>query len=212
MLIAAISDLHGYVPTPSVQVDIDRADVVCICGDVEGYDAQTLVWLNELKKPVVFTPGNHDRFFSDPTAKRYNWGLGPHVRVLIDEGCELGGVRFWGTPWSPIFFDWAFMLPSEGLRERFAKIPTGLDVLLSHGPPEIPRARIDTLAGRQKHLGSKELYEAVRRAQPRYLFCGHIHTGDHGRSRIGKTECYNVAYLDEDYAPAFGAKLVEIVR
>ena len=210
MIIAAISDLHGYVPAPSVQVDIDRADVVCICGDVESRAADTLVWINEQKKPVVLTPGNHDRFFSEADARSYNWGLKPHVRVLIDEGCEIDGVRFWGTPWSPIFFDWAFMLPSEGLREKFAKIPEGIDMLITHGPPSIPRASIDMIEGKKEHIGSKELYEAVKRAQPRYHFCGHIHTGDHGCSRIGRTECFNVSYLNEQYEPTYGAKLVEV--
>ena len=210
MKIAVLSDLHGYAPSPAAQAVVDKADVVCICGDVESAAIHTLLWINELKKPVVLTPGNHDRFFSDPDARSYNWGLKPHVRVLIDEGCKVDSVRFWGTPWSPIFFDWAFMLQPEGLREKFAKIPEGIDVLLCHSPPRIPRSRIDVVEGRRDHCGSAELAEAVRRARPRFLFCGHIHTGSHDPVRLGSTLCRNVSYLDEQYAPAFLPALVEI--
>ena len=46
MTIAARSDLHGYVPTPAAQAVIDRADVVCICGDIESRAMHTFVWIN----------------------------------------------------------------------------------------------------------------------------------------------------------------------
>ena len=210
MKIAALSDLHGYVPSPAAQAIVDKADVVCICGDIESPAMHTLVWINKLEKPVVLTPGNHDRFFSDPDAQSYNWGLDSHVRVLIDSGCEIDGVRFWGTPWSPIFFDWAFMLPPDGLREKYAKIPEGIDVLLCHSPPRIPRSRIDAVEGRRDHCGSVELAEAVRRARPRHLLCGHIHTGDHTPVRLASTTCRNVSYLDEQYSPAFLPVLFEV--
>lgn len=210
MLLAAISDLHGHVPSPAAQSIIDKADVLCISGDVDSPSFESVEWIASLRKPVVLTPGNHDRFFSDPEDERFNWGLEPHIHVLIDKGCEIDGVRFWGTPWSPIFCDWAFMLPPDGLREKFAKIPKGIDVLISHVPPAIPRGRIGVIQGQNTQLGSRELYEAVCRAQPRFLFCGHIHTGNHERCRIVQTECYNVSYLNEQYEPTYLPRLVEI--
>ena len=169
----------------------------------------TFAWINELKMPVVLTPGNHDWFLYEPSGAKSNWGFKPHVRVLIDSGCEIDGVRFWGTPWSPIFFDWAFMLPPDGLREKFAKIPEGIDVLLCHSPPRIPRSRIDIVEGRRDPCGSAELAEAVRRTRPRHLLCGHIHTGDHAPVRLASTTCRNVSYLDEQYSPAFLPVLFE---
>ncbi len=210
MTIAAISDLHGYIPAPAAQAVIDQADIVCICGDIESYAMHTFAWINALKKPVVLTPGNHDWFLSDPSGAKTNWGLGPHIHVLIDEGCDINGIRFWGTPWSPIFFNWAFMLPPDGLREKFAMIPENIDVLLCHSPPRIPRNRIDVVENRRDHCGSVELAEAVRRARPRHLLCGHIHTGDHSPVRLGETICRNVSYLDESYSPAFLPATLEL--
>ena len=210
MRLSLLSDLHGYVPSPAAQAIVDKADAVCICGDIQSRAMHTFAWINAQKKPVVLVPGNHDWFLYDPAGAPSNWGFKPHVRVLIDSGCELDGVRFWGTPWSPIFFDWAFMLPPEGLREKYAKIPEGIDVLLTHSPPRIPRSRIDMVEGRRDHCGSAELAEAVLRARPRHLFCGHIHTGDHTPVRLGSTLCRNVSYLDEQYAPAFLPATLEL--
>ena len=210
MNLAILSDLHGYVPSPAAQAVVDKADAVCICGDIQSRAMHTFAWINAQKKPVVLVPGNHDWFLFDAAGAASNWGFGPHVRVLIDSGCEIDGVRFWGTPWSPIFFNWAFMLPPDGLREKYAKIPEGIDVLLTHSPPRIPRSRIDVVVGRRDPCGSAELAEAVLRAQPRHLFCGHIHTGDHTPVRLGSTLCRNVSYLDESYSPAFLPATLEL--
>ena len=212
MLLAAISDLHGYVPSPAVQRQIDAADVICVCGDVQSPNRQSIQWINSLEKPVVFGPGNHDFFAArtDSDSVSNNWGFCSHVRVLIDQSCEINGIRFYGTPWSPLFFDWAFMLPPDGLRTKFSRIPNGIDILLCHSPPLIPDSRIDVCVGQDKHLGSPELTDAVRRAAPRFLFCGHIHTGDHAPAFIGRTACHNVSYLNEQYRPEFGPTLVKI--
>ena len=64
--------------------------------------------------------------------------------------------------------------------------------------------------GRRDPCGSVELAEAVRRARPRHLLCGHIHTGDHAPVRLASTTCRNVSYLDEQYAPAFLPVLFEV--
>ena len=42
MKIAVLSDLHGYVPSPAAQAVVDKADVVCICGDVESRNVSYL--------------------------------------------------------------------------------------------------------------------------------------------------------------------------
>ena len=51
--------------------------------------------------------------------------------------------------------------------------------------------------------------------KPRYLFCGHIHTGDHEQLTIvhddgSSTVCYNVSRLDENYEIAYDPMVLEI--
>ena len=41
-----------------------------------------------------------------------------------------------GGPWQPAYNHWAFNLPrGPALAEKWALIPPGLDVLITHGPP-----------------------------------------------------------------------------
>lgn len=43
------------------------------------------------------------------------------------------------------------------------------------------------------------LADAILEKKPRYVFCGHIHTGDHAPARFGESEICNVSRLDEKY-------------
>ena len=70
----------------AMEKDLDKADAVCICGDIQSRAMHTFAWINSLKKPVVLVPGNHDWFLYDPAGAASNWGFKPHVRVLIDSG------------------------------------------------------------------------------------------------------------------------------
>ena len=42
-----------------------------------------------------------------------------------------------------------------------------------------------------KHAGSKVILDYIKKYQPKYVFCGHIHEGE-GKAKIGKTEVYNL--------------------
>lgn len=69
-----------------------------------------------------------------------------------------------------------------------------LDILLHHQPPH---SFLDEVGGkapkhwRGKNAGSKVILDYIKKRQPKYAFCGHIHEGE-GKSKIGKTEVYNL--------------------
>ena len=96
------------------------------------------------------------------------------VTYLEDEEVEIEGLRLWGSPWQPWFYDWAFNLPrGPALRAKWDRIPAGIDVLVTHGPPH---GVLDHV-GRGEDVGCEELLEAVRRVRPRLHVFGHIHEG-----------------------------------
>lgn len=70
-----------------------------------------------------------------------------------------------------------------------------LDVLVCHQPPygyldktNYPSAPKEW---KGKHAGSKVILDYIKKYQPKYVFCGHIHEGE-GHTKIGKTKVYNL--------------------
>jgi len=70
-----------------------------------------------------------------------------------------------------------------------------LDILICHQPPygyldqtNHPSAPKEW---RGKHAGSKVILDYIKKYQPKYVFCGHIHENP-GMKKIGKTEVYNL--------------------
>lgn len=49
------------------------------------------------------------------------------------------------------------------------------------------------------HAGGKSLADAICRVQPRYVFCGHLHTCKDKYLKLDNTEIYNVSILDNNY-------------
>jgi hypothetical protein len=120
---------------------------------------------------TIVIAGNHDWCFArEPQAAVAILGEG--AVYLQDSEAIIDGVRFWGSPWQPEFNDWAFNLPrGEALAAKWALIPTGSQVLVTHGPP----FGIGDCSGDPVRQGCTELRAAVRRIRPLLHLFGHIH-------------------------------------
>ena len=55
-----------------------------------------------------------------------------------------------------------------------------------------------------------ELTEAIMEKRPRFVFCGHIHTGQHGGVDLEGSRIYNVSRLDERYEIAYEPTWVDV--
>jgi len=96
---------------------------------------------------------------------------------------EIEGVRFWGSPWQPWFFDWAFNLErGEEIRAKWELIPDDTEVLITHGPPQ----GHGDMTSRGEGAGCADLLARIRQVKPRYHLFGHIHEG-YGTSTDGVT-------------------------
>src|SRR5262249_28918150 len=96
------------------------------------------------------------------------------------------GLKIYGSPWTPLFCDWAFMLPDADLASKWDKIPSGLDVLITHGPP----FGILDWTNRKEHAGSATLINRVHEVKPRLHVFGHIHEA------AGRTESNGTTFLN----------------
>jgi len=70
-----------------------------------------------------------------------------------------------------------------------------LDILVCHQPPYGILDKVNfpgvPEGWKGKHAGSKVILDYVKKFQPKYVFCGHIHEGE-GKKKIGRTEVYNL--------------------
>lgn len=195
--LVVLSDTHGLHD----RLEVPPGDILIHAGDlsrrgdlheVRAFDA----WLARLEhRHKLVIAGNHDFCFErQPEAARAALG---HARYLEDEAVEIEGIRFYGSPWQPWFYDWAFNLQrGADIRAKWQQIPDNTDVLITHGPPV---GQGDANAHGDA-VGCADLLERVRQVQPRYHLFGHIHEA-YGTTSDGTTTFVNASTCNLGYRP-----------
>ncbi len=139
MLITAVSDLHGKFPT------LSGGDLLILAGDFTAADKvqqwmEFFEWVKAQNyRQKVIIGGNHDGFLerciSSQEAREMLIDAQEGFEYLCDTGIEFEGLKIWGSPWTPRFCNWHFMLTrGERLKEKWALIPDDTDILVTHGP------------------------------------------------------------------------------
>lgn len=180
MKITCISDTHNqhlHIPPDW----LEGGDVLVHAGDVSGRGTLKeieafLEWFNEQPYTYkIFIAGNHDFWFEKTTGFVVNEMLQekyPNVKYLNDSGVEIDGVKFWGSPVQPWFYDWAFNRVGTDICEHWDMIPLDTDVLITHGPMK----GILDMTLRGVSTGCPYLLEKSAEMTNLKLFvCGHIH-------------------------------------
>jgi Icc-related predicted phosphoesterase len=188
MRLVCVADTHTFTD----DLRVPDGDVFIHAGDMaRGGDldelAQVAEWIATLPhRHKIIVAGNHDcAFEGDPAAAR---AVFSRFHYLEDSELTLDGLRFYGSPWQPAFNDWAFNLPrGAALAEKWRQIPRGIDVLITHGPPE----GFGDRSGMEERAGCADLLARVREVTPRLHLFGHIHQ-DGGVWTDGPTTFANV--------------------
>lgn len=206
MRLVCISDTHmahrGFsLPDGDVLIHAGDATSSGVSGEVERF----LDWLGSQPHPhKILIAGNHDWLFQrHPDMAAQLLAKYPGITYLQDSGVEIGGVKFWGSPWQPWFCDWAFNLPrkGQGLRNVWNLIPVDTDVLITHGPPHGILDQVTgslDFSGQAEHLGCEELLTRLAAVKPRVHIFGHIH-GSYGVARSRITTYINACTCTEQY-------------
>src|SRR5574339_46789 len=142
--IVAISDTHQL----HEQVTLPAGDILVHCGDftnrgTEGALKSFLTWFSSQPHEYkVFIPGNHEvgldrgpgrqkkleiiKSFTDKDSK---------LVYLENSSAEVNGLKFYGSPVTPWFFDWAWNVHrGMAIASVWENIPDDTQVLLTHGP------------------------------------------------------------------------------
>lgn len=181
MKIWFISDTHNQ--HEGLQVP-GQVDAVVHCGDESmqrrtkpnEFEARAFFrWYEQLDIPTkIFVPGNHSTAIEKGLILPAEY---PTIQFLIHELWEWEGIKIFGSPYTPLFFDWAYNIPRKNLAAIWQTIPAGIDILVTHGPPKgILDVTRDWKTAEPIHIGSQSLTrEVANRIQPKVHAFGHLH-------------------------------------
>ena len=199
-----ISDTHCRHNDGTIEVP--EGDFVIHCGDVSmnGKEDQIIDfcdWFGSLPHThKIMIPGNHDFLFEKEYLKSKNITDSRGIHLLIDNGIEIEGIKFWGSPITPWFHNWAFnRFRGSSIEHHWNKIPEDIDVLITHGPP----ANLGNDLGKileGEDVGCEDLYKAIKRKKPKLNCFGHIHEG-YGTYSDSETLYVNCSILNRKYVP-----------
>lgn len=228
--IVCISDTHMAEP------DLPEGDILVHAGDMtyKGRDPEInkqCAWLRkQIKKykRVIVIPGNHDFGFETTPAMYRELFKNSGIVLLNEEEHIVDGIKFFGSPITPWFHNWAFNRYPEDIKVHWDIIPDDTDVLITHGPPRnimdgVPeydrvvigydnhyRPQYSKKFLGEKHVGCPTLLERIKELKQLKLHVfGHIHEG-YGQSNQHGIEFVNASIMDADYNAVNKPIVVEI--
>lgn len=179
-------------------------------------------WFSELDFiHRIYVAGNHDFIAENNRSLVKQMCDERGVIYLQDSGYTIDGIKIYGSPQTPFFYDWAFNCARNSAEQHFYNkplikqywdmIPDDVDILITHGPPYGILDELQYINGDPKgqFIGCVDLLDAVNRVRPDIHLFGHNH-GNGGRE-IHKdgTSFYNVSICDEMYAPSNPIRIIE---
>ncbi len=192
MRLICLADTHNKhhdIPIPEGDILIHAGD--CTDAGTKKETRDFLEWMaSQPHKHKILVPGNHDFYFEKPENLE---AVPEDIHILIDEGIEIKGLQFWGSPVTPGMDNWAFNRErGKPIREHWNLIPKNTDVLITHTPPY---GILDEIGSGVK-LGCEELTKVLQVVQPTCHFFGHIHHAS-GSSKQKGISFFNLSILDE---------------
>jgi len=213
MRIVCISDTHNC----NAQISVPDGDLLVHAGDATingsiGEVQAFLDWYASLPhRRKIFVAGNHDWLFERDSGIAEQMTTDRGIDYLRDSAIGIDGLRFYGSPWQPRFFDWAFnMNRGPEMAEKWEMIPDGTEILITHGPPY---GILDLVyRPRRDNAGCEDLLRRVGQLATsglRYHIFGHIHSGYGTLTENGVT-FVNASTCDEDYFPTQAPIVIDV--
>jgi Icc-related predicted phosphoesterase len=203
MKILTISDTH----TKHNQIPLEwlePADVIIHAGDISSMGSLSEIesfcyWFDNLDQynHKIFIAGNHDWGFQEkPEQVMEIVNSYKTIKYLKDSSVVCDGVKIYGSPWQPEFYNWAFNLKRGAkLQEKWDLIPLDTDILVTHGPAY----GYGDFVPNGENVGCSNLLDTIiTKVNPKVHIAGHIHSG-YGESFAHGTHFINAATLNESY-------------
>lgn len=194
MKLVLISDTHGK---HGQITSFPEGDIFIHAGDfsAHGYPLEIerfSEWLGKLPyKHKIVVAGNRDTYFQRYPSVAQE--LLTSCIYLQDNTTVIEGIRFYGTPWTNKFRNWAFMASETALWNKYNRIVKTTDILISHGPPFGIMDQVE-----KKNQGSRSLLRRLEQLNLKCHIFGHIHE-NRGVIRKGGTTFINCSTLNGQY-------------
>jgi Icc-related predicted phosphoesterase len=192
MKVLIFSDIHGDVHALELIVE-QSADIYIDAGDLATFGRgleRCAEILKPLRERLWVLPGNHETHQATrELCARYGFvDFHRKTRILESNG---RAIHWAGLGYSNIT---PFNTPGEYSEEEITSALEAFDglkplYLVVHFPPA--ETKLDEY-GPGKHAGSEALRVWTEKAQPDFLFCGHIHETAGMRDALGATQMINV--------------------
>ena len=142
-----ISDTHNRHAELKVPKDVE---LVIHCGDesesgnawMNEPEARNFFdWYSGLEIPTkIFVPGNHSTAIEQGLIRAEEY---PEVKFLIHQQTQWQEFKIFGSPYTPRFFDWAYMRERSDLDIMWESIPDDIDILIVFNPLEVNALPVD---------------------------------------------------------------------
>jgi predicted phosphodiesterase len=216
-----ISDTHNK----HAKVTVPPCDILVHCGDFTFQGARSEVlnfaqWLHKQPaKHIIVIPGNHEKIMEaclqgvEIDSKEWILRDCPRAKLLIHQAIEIDGIKFFGSPWTPYFFNWAWnagrTVAEAGhvfkpfIGDLWKDIPLDTNVLVTHGPPiGILDQAMDRYTGKLVSAGCYELSEKIKELKDLKVHAfGHLHLNGGSLLEQNGVQYINASICDEDYRP-----------
>jgi len=201
--IVCISDTHGL--HRKMTEPVPEGDILLYSGDLTNNGELFQLkdfndWIGDLPhQHKLVIVGNHDRSFEDFRRAEAR-SLLTKCTYLEDQEVIIDGIKFYGSPWQPWFYDWAFNKQrGPDIKKYWDAIPEDVDVLITHGPVMGILDEVERPPG--EHVGCQDLKNRVAELKNLQLHvCGHIHCAN-GKKKVGNVTYINASICTEQYNP-----------
>lgn len=212
LLLSDTHNQHKKIPTDW----FIPADAIIHAGDLTAYGRleeleDFFKWYSSLDYEYkIFIAGNHDWGFMEKYEdvmkildEKY-----PTITYLQDDFVIIEGIKIYGSPWQPRFYDWAFNMDrGEKIKEKWDLIPSDTHILITHGPAN---GILDTTPYGDS-AGCVDLLNTIneRLTELKLFVSGHIHCAS-GIEVVNDVIYVNAAILNESYFVNQKPRLIEI--
>lgn len=206
--IVVFSDTHGFhglLDLPS-----DGIDMAIFAGDAGTHKnpysninsvLDFIEWYSKIPiKHKIWIAGNHCTSIEAGLVDARQLSEEKGLIYLEHETKFVNGIEVFGSPYTPTFYNWAYNVDRDKLREYWNQIPVTTELLIIHGGPHGVGNLNKTLEGEDVGCIELETFLILKDGLPKLkmFIQGHIHEG-YGYEKIGDKLLINASVLNRDY-------------